>query len=667
MFRNRKRLAGLIAACGFLVVTHALRAQTCPTCDDGKFCTTDFCSGGACTNIPDPNEHCDDGDPCSIDVCRDDLTGGPCEWVAKDDPNCTSLVPPGLASHCCDSGEACNSLGQCVQCQVDSDCSPGVCLNGVCVDCRSDAHCDDGNLCNGQETCVSNVCQAGDSVDCSNLNGPCRLGVCSEAFGCIPENFPNGTACDDGDRCTAVDTCQTGVCVGGANPDACVRLEFRPPQLSDLTIGQTIELDLFAVAEGCSTVFAGVCGGTNHPLIGLDAILSWSPAVVRLLGNVDPCDPPGSCDVCEYPGSGPHTYNWSVSSFPVDDTLDSVNIPNPTTQSGNDGDAYYTAFNFCVGADPACASPYAGLTRGLWVTSFQFEVLAELGAGQTSSISLMPCVEGGFTKTRAVSAVVGVPNFETDVTKPLGECDSVGCDSVELSFRSCEPPTTALAVGCRYVEVTPPPGTEQVALEVRGDPNNSNVACMTQYVQAPTRECIGGSNPGTACTSDGDCTNGLCFTGAVLGPSAVRLTPAEWGTVNVRAAEIQPSTLYEWRSDCGAVAGQTVSDPVSTTMWAWGDTDHSAKCSGGTNSGNPCKGDADCPGEGTCLGVDFRDISKVVDGFKSLFSASLTMPSVDLWGSPGNCRPQVGIDFVDIGAVVDAWKIIPFDCASPCP
>ena len=57
----------------------------------------------------------------------------------------------------------------------------------------------------------------------------------------------------------------------------------------------------------------------------------------------------------------------------------------------------------------------------------------------------------------------------------------------------------------------------------------------------------------------------------------------------------------------------------------------------------------------------------MVDGFKSLFSASLTLPSVDQWGSPGNCRPQVGVDFVDIGAVVDAWKIIPFDCASPCP
>jgi slime mold repeat-containing protein len=80
--------------------------------------------------------------------------------------------------------------------------------------CSSDADCTDGNACNGAETCQGGVCVAGLPPDCDDGNQCTR--DCDPAVGCVNTPLANGTGCSDGDACTQSDTCQAGVCVGGA-------------------------------------------------------------------------------------------------------------------------------------------------------------------------------------------------------------------------------------------------------------------------------------------------------------------------------------------------------------------------------------------------------------------------------------------------------------------
>ncbi len=91
--------------------------------------------------------------------------------------------------------------------------SPGQCT----CRCSSDADCTDGNACNGAETCQGGVCVAGLPLDC-NDNNPCTRD-CDPAVGCVNTPLPNGTGCSDGDACTRGETCQGGLCTGGAPRD----------------------------------------------------------------------------------------------------------------------------------------------------------------------------------------------------------------------------------------------------------------------------------------------------------------------------------------------------------------------------------------------------------------------------------------------------------------
>jgi hypothetical protein len=79
--------------------------------------------------------------------------------------------------------------------------------------CSSDADCSDNNVCNGIETCVATVCQAGTALSCSDAN-ICTTDSCNPISGCTFTN--NANPCSDGNACTANDTCAGGVCVAGA-------------------------------------------------------------------------------------------------------------------------------------------------------------------------------------------------------------------------------------------------------------------------------------------------------------------------------------------------------------------------------------------------------------------------------------------------------------------
>lgn len=442
-------------------------------------------------------------------------------------------------------------------------------------------------------------------------------------------------------------------------PEPNIDLRWRP-QIQTTGPGQIVEVNLYAVA----TV-------DRQDIQGVQAILDWDPTRLKLVGMKRPC---GTCfdgpnqglfcnedSECPSPilvlcsGSDPcfecpssDTYNWFSTSLPNDcNPGNGLNAPCPGFPA-NDGDAFYAAFvQVRCNDEPAAPAPVT--PAGLWITTFLFEVLATDG-GALVDLTLQ------FNTTKTL--VAGANPFPgADLLRNIGA-------PAQINIIQCPPPASVAAVGPRYLEIIPSAGTTPVALQISGDPGDPSKSCVKQYVQAPVLECVGGFDSQSSCTEDVDCREGTCQAFAVLGPDVVKLTPAEWGTVYVRAADLQPSALYEVRSDCGSVAGQTVSSAMPATLWFWGDVNHNAKCFRGPNAGIPCLRDADCP-DSICDGVTFTDISMVVDGFKGIFDESLTLQQVDLVGSA--CQPNVNITFSDVSAAVDAFKSIPFGCTSPCP
>jgi hypothetical protein len=80
--------------------------------------------------------------------------------------------------------------------------------------CTEDADCDDGKRCSGVESCEAGQCVAGKPVPCESAD-PCTDAVCDEESGeCVISPRPEGEECEDGKFCTVNETCQQGECLG---------------------------------------------------------------------------------------------------------------------------------------------------------------------------------------------------------------------------------------------------------------------------------------------------------------------------------------------------------------------------------------------------------------------------------------------------------------------
>jgi len=198
------------------------------TCDDDNQCTDDACLGEAgCQFLPLEQGECMDGDPCTVaDHCEQGVCVG--QQVNCDDQNpCTD--------------DACDIAGGCIQefnqekcddgnpCTVADQCAEGVCA-GVAVncECQADENClalEDGDVCNGVLYCNKETLPYSCEIDLSTVvecpspdgvSAPCLVEVCDAQSGaCSFAPANDGGACDDGDPCTVMDTCQAGECVAG--------------------------------------------------------------------------------------------------------------------------------------------------------------------------------------------------------------------------------------------------------------------------------------------------------------------------------------------------------------------------------------------------------------------------------------------------------------------
>lgn len=129
------------------------------SCDDGLFCTeNDTCVAGACAG--GTPRYCPSLDSCHLGTCDEDLKT--CKNIAGNDG----------------------------------------------------AQCDDGDACTGAGVCSGGVCSKGQQVNCSVFNGPCSVGVCDPAVGCVAMPVSEGSFCDNGDFTgCSYGQCQQGSCV----------------------------------------------------------------------------------------------------------------------------------------------------------------------------------------------------------------------------------------------------------------------------------------------------------------------------------------------------------------------------------------------------------------------------------------------------------------------
>ncbi|MDX2170112.1 MAG: myxococcus cysteine-rich repeat containing protein [Deltaproteobacteria bacterium] len=73
--------------------------------------------------------------------------------------------------------------------------------------------CDDGEPCTANDSCQATVCVGGPPPDCDDAN-VCTTDSCTLGVGCVHAN--NSLPCDDDSSCSSGDSCSGGVCRGNA-------------------------------------------------------------------------------------------------------------------------------------------------------------------------------------------------------------------------------------------------------------------------------------------------------------------------------------------------------------------------------------------------------------------------------------------------------------------
>ncbi len=114
------------------------------------------------------------------------------------------------------------------ECYTGDSCRPGVCdANKGCLvqDAPDDTPCNDFLFCTTGDRCVAGRCEGGDPVDCSDFDGPCRGGVCDESKQACTFEARNQDAscgselvCRDG-WCSTGDLCAGDGCTAGCTDE----------------------------------------------------------------------------------------------------------------------------------------------------------------------------------------------------------------------------------------------------------------------------------------------------------------------------------------------------------------------------------------------------------------------------------------------------------------
>jgi hypothetical protein len=258
---TRCRAGNAPAQCG-------VRGGSCATCVDGDQCTNDVCLAGVCSN-PNSGTRCDDGLYCTpTDTCNGSGrclgTGATC----NDFEVCTT-------DSCNEATDSCTNAPRPESTACTTDGFSGFCRSGACcVGCWNGTSCQSGfsaAACGqGGVACAS--CIDGDLC----TRDVCTLGVCSNPDAAM------GTRCDDGQFCTATDTCDaSGNCNGTG-----ARCDDRATCTTDSCDEAADRCVYMPDAVSCSIGGACVAAGTvnpSYPCLVCDPTRSgtdWTPLAV---------------------------------------------------------------------------------------------------------------------------------------------------------------------------------------------------------------------------------------------------------------------------------------------------------------------------------------------------------------------------------------------------
>lgn len=192
------------------------------TCNDGDLCTqTDACQSGVCTG-GNPKT-CSSAGPCKLAGTCNPATGvcstpNAADGATCDDGNLCTQDDQCVGGVCAGPTPVlCSALDQCHDAGV---CNPGTGLCSMPAKANG-SPCTDGNACTQVDSCQSGACAGSQAKTCPAIDQCHGTGTCDPTSGaCSQPNKPEGTGCDDGNACTQSDTCASGVCIGG-NPVTC--------------------------------------------------------------------------------------------------------------------------------------------------------------------------------------------------------------------------------------------------------------------------------------------------------------------------------------------------------------------------------------------------------------------------------------------------------------
>ncbi len=271
-------------AAGSVAVCECTTDADCASKEDGNLCNgTLYCSKSAAPYTCKVNG--------ATAVKCPDLDWQPCKQSTCAPATGLCTVGPAAEGQACSDGQPCTSGDVCKK----GSCAPGT---NTCV-CTTNADCtkhDDGDLCNGVHYCDKSTGQCkpnpATAITCPSVDDTaCVRNLCAAKTGtCAAVAVNVGGACEDGDPCTAGETCQQGACRGGIYTCPC-----------------KTDSDCVAKDDG------DLCNGTLHCLVlpaGKQCALNPATAVVcPTVGDTvcrrNTCAPKtGKCGPVDQPDGG---------------------------------------------------------------------------------------------------------------------------------------------------------------------------------------------------------------------------------------------------------------------------------------------------------------------------------------------------------------------------
>jgi len=197
-----------------------------PVCSGGEIGSTPWTLGTSCaenSGVCDGNGSCVEcngasdcagqDDECQQRVCIENMCGW--AFTAAGTPVAEQITGDCMQDTC--DGEGGYQWGVPLSSDVTADgndCTQDTCSEGVPTFIPlNEKVCDDGNACTENDSCSGGLC-LGSDITCTSGDVCLIENGCDATNGCQFVPSEPGTACNDADTCTMIDTCIDGTCTG---------------------------------------------------------------------------------------------------------------------------------------------------------------------------------------------------------------------------------------------------------------------------------------------------------------------------------------------------------------------------------------------------------------------------------------------------------------------